>query len=113
MKICMRNQLIENLELSIPQLSNKYHFDSMTTYLAKGQADSLYIGYKITVNTRNYYVYLPFMSYSEEALIPLTPIWTLQSENYKGPSFRGFDHLDNCLDALDQSGKDNSINQAI
>ncbi|WP_117169287.1 DUF5634 family protein [Paraliobacillus sediminis] len=112
MKICMRNQLIENLKSTIPRLSNKYHFDSMTTYLTKGQADSLYIGYQINLNTKDYYVYLPYMRYSEEALIPLTPIWTLESKSNNTSSFRGYDHLDNCLNALDKSSSQR-INRAI
>lgn len=108
----MRNQLIEKLKSSIPLLSNKYNFDKITTYLTKGQADSFYIGYQINIDTKTYYVYLPYMRYTEEALIPLTPIWTLETKSNNMSSFRGYDHLDNCLDALDKLSS-RRINRAI
>lgn len=101
----MRNQLIEHLQNEIPAIRKNYQFDMITTYQSNGQADSVYLGYQILIKNRIYHVYLPYMRYSEDSLIPLTPIWTVQSEseNNQASIYRAYDQLESCLNDLNNT----------
>lgn len=108
----MRNQILNELHSAIPNVIKMYQFDAISLYQATGKADAVYLGYKISLRDKTHFVYLPYMNYSEEDLIPLTPIWTVETVTTHGSSFRGYDHLDYCLDAVVKFNN-GSINRAI
>ncbi|GGM22209.1 hypothetical protein GCM10011351_05130 [Paraliobacillus quinghaiensis] len=100
MKICIREEIINQLNESIPQMLQKYQFDRITTFETTGQVDSFYLGYQISIHSKTYRVYLPYLQYSEETLIALTPIWTIETIGNDMTTYRAYETLEKCLNKL-------------
>lgn len=92
-----KEQAIKKLESNISMLLNKHQIDEATVYEQTDVMDIIKLGYQIKHQNNSYLIYLRYMTFSSQTLIPFAPIWTVEHLHNPLEFNRGFDNIANCF----------------
>ncbi|WP_079708563.1 DUF5634 family protein [Paraliobacillus ryukyuensis] len=98
MELIKKQAVIDELRSKLELWKNACGVAHIDVYQHYQNGDLCYLGFQLSKQTRNFQIYLPYLIYDEEQLMPLTPIWTIeQSDN---PIKKGFENVEQVISSI-------------
>ena len=100
MEYLSRNEILNELQNSLPEYIEKFDLDSIGIFEEHGEGDRYYLGYTVSKGEKTYHVHLPYTKSNEGNLTPLGNEWTVETDEPNNEDRRGFDSLESVFEQI-------------
>ncbi|HZG72950.1 MAG TPA: DUF5634 family protein [Chondromyces sp.] len=94
MEFLSREQIINELQESLPSYIEKFDIDSIGIFEEQGQGNHYYLGYTVNKAGKTYHIHLPYKKNDSGELTPVTSEWIVETDEPDKDDHKGYDDLE-------------------
>jgi Family of unknown function (DUF5634) len=89
-----REEILNDLQQSMPTFMNQYNLDDIGLYEEQGQGDVYYMGYTVKKNGKTYHIHTPYHKNESGQLASQQTSWTAEPDEPNKEDLKGYDSLE-------------------
>lgn len=94
MDFLSREEILNNLQQSMPTFINQYHLDDIGLYEEQGQGDIYYMGYTVKKDGKTYHIHTPYHKNEHGQLASKQSSWTAEPDEPDKEDLKGYTDLE-------------------
>jgi len=94
MEFLAREEILNDLQQSMPAFMNQYNLDDIGLYEEQGQGDVYYMGYTVKKNGKTYHIHTPYHKNEHGQFASQQTSWTAEPDEPNKEDLKGYTSLE-------------------